>query len=516
MPHSYQCNDSRRFTAAASGSRADYGLPDGKVVFGAFNQSYKIDRGSFLVWLRILREVPDSVLWLLGQSPAAVEHLTQYASQQGIDPGRLIFAPFAAPADHLRRLPQADAVLDTLICNGHTTTSDALWAGVPVITSRGQHFASRVSESLLNAMQLPELVGGDREDMVQIARRIGTDAEYRSQLRAKVAAERLTAPLFDTARFTRDFESAIELIFGRHREGLPPAHIDLPDAGPVAAGERRNFVGRVDALQTAFAGCPLCNGPVATLGYANVTTHALWHEPLPTSIEWNRCQSCGHVHSRSFWTQAGLAEIARKSSSAPTSSAHEDIERRRAGWVCAVEKASELMGGYSAVRTRPRPIWVDVGTGDGSLVMAATDYGFAAIGLDTRADAVGRMQSLGFNAMHNDFMGLRFELTPDVLSMMDFISEVPYPREALRKAADVLRAGGLLILGTPDIASVSWKLIEGARANPYWTQFERFHLFDRERLITLVEEAGFDVVHFSANGREPAQIELYAVRKGAL
>jgi SAM-dependent methyltransferase len=513
LPHSYQCNDRRRFVAAASGSRAEYGLPEGKVVFGAFNQTYKIDHGSFSVWLRILKEIPDSVLWLLGQSPAAVVHLTQHAQGEGVDPNRLIFAPFAAPADHLKRLPQVDAALDTLVCNGHTTTSDALWAGVPVITARGRHFASRVSESLLNAMQLPELVASDPDDMVRIAKRIATDSAYRTQLRAKVAAHRLTAPLYDTARFTRDFEAAIELIVQRHRDGLPPAHLDVPDRGPVQPGEQPVLVGRVDALQTAYPGCPLCDGPSEALGFANCTTHVLWHEPLPISIEWNRCSACGHVHSRRFWSEQGLAEVNRKFSATLPACAPADMESRRVSWTAMVEKAVDLVGGYRAIRQRAgRPIWVDVGTGDGSLIMTALDYGFAAVGLDTNAERVSRIQALGFNAMQNDFMTLRFDLTPDVISMTDFLAHVPYPREALRKAAAVLPAGGLLVLSTPDNSSSSWRLIESAKANPYWTQLERLHIFDRERLIALLGEAGFDVVQITASGREMAHIQIYAVR----
>jgi protein O-GlcNAc transferase len=514
LPHSYQCNDRQRFIAPAPGSRAEYGLPEGKVVFGAFNQSYKIDQGSFSVWLRILNEVPDSVLWLLGQSPAAVANLTQYAGTKGVDSKRLIFAPFAAPADHLKRLPQVDAALDTLVCNGHTTTSDALWAGVPVITARGRHFASRVSESLLNAMQLPELVACDQDDMVRIAKRIAADPTYRAQLRAKVSAHRLTAPLFDTARFTRDFETAIELVVQRYRDGLPPAHIDVPDRGPVQPGIQPAFVGRVDALQTAYTHCPLCSSPSDTLGFANCATHALWHEPLPTSIEWMRCPACGHVHNRHFWSAAGLIEIGRKVNANLPSSAPMDVESRRASWTHMVEKTVELLGGYGAITNRTsRPVWVDVGTGDGSLIMAALDYGFAAVGLDTKPELVHRLQQLGFNALQSDFTTLRFEIAPDVLSLNDVLTQVPYPLEALRKAAAVLSPGGVLILSTPDISSSSWKLIEAAQANPYWTELERFHIFSRERLAALLGEAGFEIVHCTANGRALAHVEFYAVAR---
>jgi predicted O-linked N-acetylglucosamine transferase (SPINDLY family) len=231
MPHSYQSNDRKRQRPQEVRGRAAHGLPLDKVVFGAFNQSYKIDRTSFDVWMRILREVPDSVLWLLGQNDAAIGHLQRHASLAGVDPQRLIFAPFLMPQEHLARLQLADAALDTLVCNGHTTTSDALWAGVPVITAHGTHFSSRVSESLLNALDMAELVGQDHADMVRIAQRIGTDAAYRQQVRQAVERNRLSAPLFDTARYTRNFERAIELMTQAYRQGKTRAHIDVPDCG---------------------------------------------------------------------------------------------------------------------------------------------------------------------------------------------------------------------------------------------------------------------------------------------
>ena len=234
LPHSYQCNDRKRAVAADVGGRTAMGLPEDRVVFGAFNQSYKVDRLSFNLWMRILNEVPDSVLWLLGQNEEAIGHLRGYAQLAGVDPARLIFAPFVIPPQHLARLPLADAVLDTLVCNGHTTTSDALWAGVPVITARGTHFSSRVSESLLNALEMGELVGQDHDDMVRIAKRIGTDAAYRQQVRHAVETQRLSAPLFDTARYTRNFERAIELMTQAHSLGKTDAHIDVPDCGIVS------------------------------------------------------------------------------------------------------------------------------------------------------------------------------------------------------------------------------------------------------------------------------------------
>ncbi|HTC43977.1 MAG TPA: DUF5672 family protein [Steroidobacteraceae bacterium] len=513
LPHSYQCNDRQRFVAPNPGSRTDHGLPGDKVVFGAFNQSYKIDRGSFAVWLRVLKEVPDSILWLLGQSPAAIANLMRYTELAGVDPNRIVFAPFAQPTEHLTRLQLADAFLDALVCNGHTTTSDALWAGVPVITARGRHFASRVSESLLNAMELPELVGCDEDDMVRIARRIGADASYRATLRADVAAKRQTAPLFDTARFTRDFEAALESMVGRHREGLPPAHIDVPEGGQLDRGESPSAAGRVSALQVAYQGCPLCGGSSTTLGFAHCTSHVLWHEPLPTSIEWLRCTACEHVHSRHHWTEAGAAELARKAVANRPPDTLATLEAR-AGWSPVVEKVAALLGGYRAIADGPsKPIWVDVGCGDGALVTTAVDYGFAAIGLDIESAAVSRLQQLGFNALQRDFMALKFEVTPDVMSMADVLALLPRPIAALRKVADVLRPGGVLILSTPDLSSSEWRVMEAGKTNPSWMDLERFHVFSRDRLIALLGDAGFEVRDLSVSVRAKGHVELYAVRK---
>ncbi|WP_220808178.1 O-linked N-acetylglucosamine transferase, SPINDLY family protein [Noviherbaspirillum aridicola] len=229
LPHTYQCNDDKRALAGKPGSRTTHGLPEHAVVFCAFNQSYKIDRGSFSVWMRVLQAVPGSVLWLLAQGAAAERNLGQQAQAAGIAPERLIFAPFAAPEQHLARLQLADAALDALVCNGHTTTSDMLWAGIPVVTARGRHFASRVSESLLRAMDLHELVGQDGDDMVRIAARIGVDEAYRRSLREELTRRRRGAPLFDTRRFARNFESAVSMMVRRSRSGLPPTHLDVPD-----------------------------------------------------------------------------------------------------------------------------------------------------------------------------------------------------------------------------------------------------------------------------------------------
>ncbi len=516
LPHSYQCNDRKRPRAADPGTRALHGLPEERVVFATFNQSYKVDRASFTVWMRILREVPHSVLWLLGQGEAAIANLSRYAQLAGVAPERLVFASFAQPHEHLARLQLADAVLDTLICNGHTTTSDALWAGVPVITCRGRHFASRVSESLLHAIEVPELVAADADDMVRLAQRIGTDPAYRSALRSRVEANRFSAPLFDTLRFTRNFETAIELMVQRHAAAAARTHIDVPDCGPLAAPAAPIPSPAVaGALRRPYEACPLCGAVSVTLGFANCSGNALWHEPLPPTIEWMRCPACGHIHSRSHWTAAGLLEVRRKAPAPPPLSAA-NLDRRRAVWAPVLERATAALGGYRTVlRCEGRPVWVDVGCGDGSLVMAAADYGFAAVGLETRAEAAAGIQRLGFTALHSDFLELKFEVVVDVLSMMEVLEQLPEPRAALRKAAQVLRPGGVLVVSTADPSASSWQLMEHENVNPYWADLERHHHFGRERLCSLVSESGFEVTAFAIPDRYKAQMELYAVRAPA-
>jgi protein O-GlcNAc transferase len=534
LPHTYQCNDRKRAGAGGSGTRAAHGLPDDKIVFGAFNQSYKVDRASFSHWLRVLKEVPNSVLWLLGQSEAAIANLTRCAESAGIARGRLIFAPFCQPQEHLARLGLADAVLDTLIYNGHTTTSDALWAGVPVITARGRHFASRVSESLLNAMELPELVGADPDDMVRIAKRIGTDGRYRAALRAKVEANRLTTPLFDTLRFTRNLERAIELMTERQRSGLPQEQIDVPDCGPVqpraetqaapapfaaadptaTAAMTNAAPSRAASLQAAYPACPLCDGPSATLGIADSKVHSLWHEALPPTIEWMQCPSCGHIHSRHYWTEGGLSQIGRKTSRDPRADFPAILVSTTATWTPVVERVVGLLGGYrAAFRRESAPAWVDVGCGDGTLVMTAADYGFAAVGVDLRSDVVSRIRSLGFNAVSQEFMKLSFEIVPTVLSMMDVLAQIPRPVEALRKAAQVLPPGGVLAISAADFGSSSWRALEAAKINPYWMELEQHHIFSRERLMKLLEKCGFEIVDLRIPSQGKARMELYAVRK---
>ena len=206
MPHSYQVNDDQRVIADTVYTRTQLGLPDTGFVFCCFNNNYKILPPTFDGWLRILKAVPDSVLWLLEDNPTAAKNLQQIAMNKGLDPVRLIFAKRMPLAEHLARHRLADLFLDTLPCNAHTTTSDALWAGLPVLTLPGETFASRVSASLLNAIGLPELIANTQVEYEKRAIDLAQSPEILAQIKGKLMVNRKISPLFDTKQYAKDLE----------------------------------------------------------------------------------------------------------------------------------------------------------------------------------------------------------------------------------------------------------------------------------------------------------------------
>jgi len=228
LPDSYQANDDRRVIAPEAPSRSEAGLPADGFVYCCFNNAYKITPEVFASWMRMLNAVPDSVLWLLANEAEAMERLRAVATGQGIDPARLVFAPNLPSAQHLARHRLADLFLDTLPYNAHTTASDALWAGLPVLTQMGQAFAGRVAASLLNAVGLPELITRDAAAYEALAIALGRDPARAGALKARLAAAIPTAPLFNTPRFTRHLEGAYRMMWQRHAAGLAPEGFAVP------------------------------------------------------------------------------------------------------------------------------------------------------------------------------------------------------------------------------------------------------------------------------------------------
>lgn len=228
LPFAYQPNDNRRRIADERPTRAEVGLPERGFVFCSFNASYKITPPVFDVWADLLAAVPGSVLWLLGGDPVIEANLRAEAAHRGLDPNRLIFAPKRALPEHLARHRLADLFLDTLPVNAHTTASDALWAGLPLVTCAGRSFAARVAASLLRAVGLPELATSSLEAYRDLALALARDPDRLGALRDKLTANLATAPLFDTDRTRRQVEVAFEVAWRRRLAGLEPRSFDVP------------------------------------------------------------------------------------------------------------------------------------------------------------------------------------------------------------------------------------------------------------------------------------------------
>ena len=228
LPGSYQPNDDQRAIAPAQPTRAELSLPASGFVFACFNNAYKITPREWDIWMRLLGAVSGSVLWLFKTNPWAEDNLRRAASARGIAPERLVFAPWAPHADHLARLRVADLFLDTFAYNAHTTASDALWAGVPIVTRPGRSFAARVAASLASAVGLPELCAATDAEYEALALALATDPVRLAGLRARLAANRLTHPLFDSTAHTRALEAAYTAIHARHLAGLVPQDLDVP------------------------------------------------------------------------------------------------------------------------------------------------------------------------------------------------------------------------------------------------------------------------------------------------
>src|SRR5262249_4246027 len=208
LPECYQPNDSRRRIAERVPSRRECGLAERGFVFTCFNNNYKITPPVFDVWMRLLRAIPDSVLWLVRDNTWAAENLGRAAQARGVPQERLVFAPRVPLPEHLARHRLADLFLDTLPYNAHTTASDALWAGLPVVTCAGRSFPARVAGSLLRTVGLPELVTTSLDEYEELALRLAGSPELLAGLRTRLQTNRSTSPLFDAARLCRHLEAA--------------------------------------------------------------------------------------------------------------------------------------------------------------------------------------------------------------------------------------------------------------------------------------------------------------------
>ena len=233
LPDSFMVNDNTRVRSERQFTRAELGLPEQGFVFRCYNNSYKILPEVFDCWMRLLQQVPGSVLWLLDENPTATANLKREAQQRGIDPGRLVFSGRIEMSEHFARNRVADLFLDTFPYTAHSTACDALWSGLPVLTRMGDSFASRVAGSLLTAMNLPELITHSLAEYEARALHLAQHPQELFALRERLIANRDSGPLFNTETFARRIEAAYTLMHQRRVDGLPPAHLDTTLFSPI-------------------------------------------------------------------------------------------------------------------------------------------------------------------------------------------------------------------------------------------------------------------------------------------
>jgi predicted O-linked N-acetylglucosamine transferase (SPINDLY family) len=224
---SYQVNDRKRIISNREFTREELGLPETGFVFCCFNNNYKILPSTFDSWMRILNAVEGSVFFLLADNEWSKANLIHEAALRGVDSARLIFGRRIPTEEYLARYRVCDLFLDTFPYNAGTTASDALWAGLPVLTLIGQSFASRVAASLLKAIGLPELITNSQEEYEALAIELSMNPKKLADIKLKLANNRLTAPLFDTPLFTKNLEAAYTKMYERYQNDLQPDHISI-------------------------------------------------------------------------------------------------------------------------------------------------------------------------------------------------------------------------------------------------------------------------------------------------
>ena len=501
LPNSYQPNDRQRQIANEPVTRAEHGLPENAFVFCSFNNSYKLNSRMFDVWMPLLRSVPGSVLWIIAPNDVCRDNLRREAAARGVAPERLVFANRVSVPKHLARHQLADLFLDALPCNAHTTTSDALWGGLPVLTCMGDTFAGRVAASLLAAMDLPELITTSLEEYTQLALTLAHDPERLGEIRRKIAANREKAPLFDSARYTRNLEQSFETMVEIMRSAQAPrpfavVESNARDEAPTAP------VKPLSAPRTLYESCPLCD--CADIPYqieAKVTNHPLYKPQLPPTMKWRGCTSCGHMFTEGYFTPDACEIIF--SATHGNQKVGNDAENQRKVSARMVARVAHYVPGGD---------WLDIGVGNGSLLFTAAEWGFGAVGTDLRTENVDKLRNLGFEAYSEDIEQIDAVDRFSVVSMADVLEHVPFPRLSLAAVNRMMKTGGAIFVSMPNMDSIVWRALDATGTNPYWGELEHYHNFTRARLVRLLESQGFKFAEYNISERYRSCMEVIAIK----
>jgi SAM-dependent methyltransferase len=374
-----------------------------------------------------------------------------------------------------------------------------LWAGLPVLTCAGETFAGRVAGSLLHAVGLPELVASSTRDYEAMALQLAREPSLLQALRHRLLGNRLTAPLFDSAGYARGFEAALTQMWEIFVKGGEPRGFAVsPSLLPNPPVE-----GPPPLQRLAYLACPLCEGEDAPLVIsADCTKHALYQPRIPAMMNWRECRDCGHVFTDGYFDAPAAAVVFAKTH--PNQTVGYDMERQRPVSAKIVARVA---------RHAPNGSWLDVGFGNGSLLFAAEEWGYAPVGVDLRKDNVDAMNLLGFEAYRLPIEELPHDARYSVVSMADVLEHLPFPKAGLVAARWLLRPGGALFLSMPNMDNMVWRLLHANNVNPYWGEIEHYHNFTRKRLYALLEEHGFQPVEYHVSERYRVCMEVIAIKR---
>ena len=323
------------------------------------------------------------------------------------------------------------------------------------------------------------------EEYETLARKLSCgDPSLLQRLRHKLLGQRLASPLFDSARYARNFEAGLMQMWENFRAGREPSPFAIADVdapAPAAPSIER----------VRYACCPLCGSDdIPPMLGADCTKHALYQPALPPVMNWHECASCGHVFTEGYFDAAALDLIFAKTHQNQT--VGHDMERQRPVSARMVERVARRASGGR---------WLDVGFGNGSLLFAAEEWGFTPVGLDLRRDNVAVLRSLGYEAHCVPIEELDDGGRYSVVSMADVLEHMPFPKSGLLAARRLLAPGGALFLSMPNTDTMLWRLLHANKVNPYWGEIEHYHNFSRRRLYALLEEHGFEPVEYGVSER---------------
>lgn len=497
LPEVYQCNDNKRPIASNQLTRSDYKLPDNRFVFCCFNQSYKIESEIFGAWIKILLRAENSILWILDPGETGYARLESELLKNNIDPSRLILADKQAPPLHLKRIQEfADLALDTRIVNGHTTTSDALWAGVPVVTLYGKHFNSRVSASLLSAVGLEELVTYSIDEYVNKAVSLAEDKQALLSVKQRLEKNRFIKPLFDTERFTKHFESAFTLMAERVKQREIPDHIDvqkLPDrkipfmdkieeyAIKIDPDNRHKINKQATGLVEINQTCSVCQSERSKIIRRSAFALSLDSGDLDVPANWLQCASCGHVYRSAILTEAGLEKLR-------VSASVSDLTRLEAFEI--LEEAHNAL----AVKSTPEETKVlDVYPLGKNYCGVAVEFGYRYTGL-VKTRQLAAIKKITNTAMVADLMKVNVSGVPDVIHLGNYLERVLNPKNVLGRIAAILDKGGVLTLCYSNCASLAWVDLNENKTCKVWDEPNHVNIYRRAQLVQIIQGCDFDFV----------------------